>query len=169
MPAGRWDLNPNRLLLLLGLVFGFGLVAFYVLFFLPGQLYWQDHRGFRTVTAPARILSVLVEDFRAVHGRYPRTLEEYGQLGAGQGRGRPYLESLLSGPRIGHRLTEVIVTDPSNADPSAPLLVVSGGAARVEIYRGGRVGMTENLRPYPRGEPPPAWLTILPSDQQSGR
>lgn len=132
-------------------------------------IWWQEHKGM-VVLSPALGLAKAVEEFRAKHGRYPETIEEYVSLEFTTASGNPYswVDSLMEmSKRIGCPLTDVVIPTRTPQGGQTPLIVISGRSARVEIYPSERIGLSRCFRPRD-AETPPEWLVVLPNEPWPG-
>ena len=96
-------------------------------------------------------LAKAAEGFREREGRYPETREEWLAFGTGGG---PVIDAILESSRRlppECALSEVFIRSGEGMQYEGPLLLITGHSARVEIYRGGRFGMSRCL--HGPGEP----------------
>jgi hypothetical protein len=108
----------------------------------------------RLVTTPALALACAVEGYRAERGVYPASPEAYEQLLQARDSDTTCLSEIRRASlRLGDPVAEVLLpSEPSEAG-MVPLVVVSGPEARVEVYPGYRVGISQCLC-YPRADSP---------------
>ena len=83
------------------------------------------------------------------HGRPPERQSEFEQL-----EGRPSIEDIayLSRGRLNRPMSRVIIPDASGNPQQTPLLVISNHNVRLEFYRSGAIGASEDLIPAGRQE-----------------
>jgi hypothetical protein len=139
-----------------------------MVFYVPGLFWWRAQTTSMVVAAPAYQLALAAEKHRSLRGEYPAALAEFRALTNSDGFA--YIEMIQDGAaRIGRPLPDVICVPPDARADQGAMLVLSGPDARVEIYPGGQVGLSENLAG--RMDNVPDWVRVVDStvrDEEGG-